>query len=210
MTRTQTFDVGDLAAAGLRVVESAGWTAISVRSVAERLGVSPMALYRVAPDAQQLRRVIADAAAAPITAGSAGRRPARRAARVGGPGVSPSRAVRRVVGLRDLRMDGASELARHRRGVPRTRRGRRRGRRAGRRDRERRLRVRAPPRPSSQTPRRLLPAADSRRSSPGAAVTPRSRGTSQSSQLPKPPSTSRSVSTRSSTGSATTPRLEWG
>jgi AcrR family transcriptional regulator len=66
MGRPQAFDSSDLASAGLGLVEDKGWAAVSVRSVAERLGVSPMALYRLAPDAQQLRRVIADAAAPPI------------------------------------------------------------------------------------------------------------------------------------------------
>jgi len=66
MSRPQTFDASDLAMAGLGVAEDEGWPAVSVRSVADRLGVSPMALYRLAPDAEHLRRVIADAAAAPI------------------------------------------------------------------------------------------------------------------------------------------------
>jgi AcrR family transcriptional regulator len=66
MARPQTFDRSDLTAAGLSLVEHEGWSAVSVRSVAERLGVSPMALYRLVPDAQHLRHVIADAAAQPI------------------------------------------------------------------------------------------------------------------------------------------------
>jgi len=66
MARPQAFDTSDLAVAGLDLVADVGWAAISVRSVADRLRVSPMALYRVAPDAQHLRRIIADAAAEPI------------------------------------------------------------------------------------------------------------------------------------------------
>lgn len=72
MARPQVFDLDDLAVAGLELVERAGWSTVSVRSVAEGLGVSPMALYRLAPDAQQLRRAIADAAAAPIQPRPAG------------------------------------------------------------------------------------------------------------------------------------------
>lgn len=63
MGRRPEFDRDTLAAAGLAVVERDGWNAISVRSVAEELGVTSMALYRVVADARQLRRVIADAAA---------------------------------------------------------------------------------------------------------------------------------------------------
>src|SRR5690349_20116068 len=63
MGRPLTFDVGDVVAAGLALVAGAGWDAVSVRSVAEQLGVSPMAIYRVVDDAEQLRRAIADAAA---------------------------------------------------------------------------------------------------------------------------------------------------
>ena len=66
MGRPPAFDLDDLAAAGLAVVAAAGWEAVSVRAVAGRLGVSPMALYRVVPDAAGLRRVVADAAARPL------------------------------------------------------------------------------------------------------------------------------------------------
>lgn len=60
-----------MAAAGLAVVGRDGWGAVSVRSVAAELGVSPMALYREAADADALRRLIADAAgeAAPVPEG---------------------------------------------------------------------------------------------------------------------------------------------
>ena len=57
------FDVEQLGRAGLSLVSRAGWSAVSVRSVAGELDVSPMALYRLVPDAGSLRRLIADAAA---------------------------------------------------------------------------------------------------------------------------------------------------
>jgi AcrR family transcriptional regulator len=66
MARPQTFGMRDLTTAGLELVEHEGWSAVSFRSVAAYLDVSPMALYRLTPDAQDLRRVIADAAAEPI------------------------------------------------------------------------------------------------------------------------------------------------
>ena len=72
MARGQVFDAAGLAAAGLAVVRREGWAAVTMRSVATELGVSPMALYRVAPDAEQLRRLVADAAAdglGPVVAG---------------------------------------------------------------------------------------------------------------------------------------------
>jgi AcrR family transcriptional regulator len=66
MGRPTVFDVEQLGEAGLSVVSRAGWSAVSVRSVADELGVSPMALYRLVPDAGSLRRLIADAAAGAI------------------------------------------------------------------------------------------------------------------------------------------------
>lgn len=66
MARPRTFDADDLVAAGLAVVARGGWNAVSVRSVAAELGVTPMALYRLAPDADRLRRAVADAAARPL------------------------------------------------------------------------------------------------------------------------------------------------
>jgi AcrR family transcriptional regulator len=66
MGRPTLFDVEQLGKAGLSVVSRAGWLAVSVRSVAEELEVSPMALYRLVPDASDLRRLIADAAAGAI------------------------------------------------------------------------------------------------------------------------------------------------
>jgi AcrR family transcriptional regulator len=71
MARPQGFDLADLAEAGLGVVTDDGWRAVSFRSVAERLGVSPMALYRLTPDARRLRHAVADAAAPPIPADAA-------------------------------------------------------------------------------------------------------------------------------------------
>jgi hypothetical protein len=72
MGRPQGFDLADLADSGLGVVADDGWPAVSFRSVAERLGVSAMALYRLAPDARHLRNVVADAAAAAIQVDGAG------------------------------------------------------------------------------------------------------------------------------------------
>lgn len=66
MAHPRVFDAEGMAAAGLGLVSREGWTALSVRSVAAELGVSPMALYRLAPDAACLRRLIADAAASPL------------------------------------------------------------------------------------------------------------------------------------------------
>ena len=66
MARPQTFDLKDLASSGLGLVEEAGWSAVSVRSVADSLGVSAMALYRLVSDARQLRHVVSDAAAISI------------------------------------------------------------------------------------------------------------------------------------------------
>ena len=66
MSRSPVFTIDDLAAAGLAVARHDGWPAVSVRSVAAQLGVTPMALYRLAPDAVALRRLIADAAAPPV------------------------------------------------------------------------------------------------------------------------------------------------
>ena len=55
-----------MAQAGLRVAARKTWKSVSVASVASELSVTPMALYRVVPDAEQLKRLIADAAAQPI------------------------------------------------------------------------------------------------------------------------------------------------
>jgi AcrR family transcriptional regulator len=66
MGRPQSFDLAQLAAAGLRLVRRDGWAAVSVRSLADELGVTPMALYRIGPDADGLRQLVADAAAPPV------------------------------------------------------------------------------------------------------------------------------------------------
>lgn len=66
MARPARFDRSEVADAGLAVVADAGWPAVSMRSVATRLGVTPMSLYRVVADADALRDLVADAAAAPI------------------------------------------------------------------------------------------------------------------------------------------------
>jgi AcrR family transcriptional regulator len=68
MARPRRFDVGSLRVAGVAVARRDGWAAVTLRAVAEELGVSPMALYRVARDAEQLRRLVADAAAPPVPA----------------------------------------------------------------------------------------------------------------------------------------------
>lgn len=72
MTRAPRFDEASLAAAGLAVVRDDGWAAVTVRAVADRLGVTPMALYRVAPDAEHLRRLVADAAAPAVVVAAGG------------------------------------------------------------------------------------------------------------------------------------------
>ena len=68
MVRPRRFDAAALTAAGLAVAGRDGWSAVSQRRVAEELGVTPMALYRLARDADQLRRLVADAAAPAVPA----------------------------------------------------------------------------------------------------------------------------------------------
>lgn len=63
MARAARYDLDDLVEAGLGVVRRSGFTSISVRSVAAAIGVSPMALYRLISDAEELKAVIAEAAA---------------------------------------------------------------------------------------------------------------------------------------------------
>lgn len=70
MGRLPAFDLDQVAAAGLRLVRREGWAAVSVRALADELGVTPMALYRVAADADGLRDLVADAAAPPVDRGS--------------------------------------------------------------------------------------------------------------------------------------------
>jgi AcrR family transcriptional regulator len=66
MPRPATFELSDLCEAGLAVARRDGWSGVTTRGVAEQLGVTPMALYRVVDDAEALRRTVADAAASPI------------------------------------------------------------------------------------------------------------------------------------------------
>jgi AcrR family transcriptional regulator len=61
--RTATFGVDELADAGRHVVARLGWSALTMRSAAEALGVTPMSLYRVVDDADHLRAIVADAIA---------------------------------------------------------------------------------------------------------------------------------------------------
>lgn len=68
MARPRRFDVASLRVAGVAVARRDGWASVTLRAVADELGVSPMALYRVARDAEQLRRLVADAAAPPVPA----------------------------------------------------------------------------------------------------------------------------------------------
>lgn len=49
-----------LVAAGVDVVANDGWSALSLRAVAERLGVTPMALYRHVTDSEALRAAVLD------------------------------------------------------------------------------------------------------------------------------------------------------
>jgi AcrR family transcriptional regulator len=72
MARPPAFDRADVAAAGLRIVRRDGWSAVSLRSLADELGVTPMALYRVAADAETLRQLVADAAAPAVDPASTG------------------------------------------------------------------------------------------------------------------------------------------
>lgn len=61
MGRHPKFGIEALLQAGLRVVRRGGWEALSVASVATELDVTPMALYRLVPDATGLRRLVANA-----------------------------------------------------------------------------------------------------------------------------------------------------
>jgi hypothetical protein len=66
MVRPARFDVDDVGTAGLSVVRDLGWAALTLTSTAEALGVTPMALYRVVTDADELRKVVADHAGRPL------------------------------------------------------------------------------------------------------------------------------------------------
>jgi AcrR family transcriptional regulator len=63
MSRASRFDREQVALAGLEVVRLSGWEKVSTRSISAALGVSPMALYRLVDDAEELRVLVADAAA---------------------------------------------------------------------------------------------------------------------------------------------------
>jgi AcrR family transcriptional regulator len=63
MSRASRFDREQVALAGLEVVRRSGWEKVSTRSVSASLGVSPMALYRLVADADELLAAVADAAA---------------------------------------------------------------------------------------------------------------------------------------------------
>ena len=72
MGRVATFDEPALTRAGIAVARQHGWTAVTMRSVAAELGVTPMALYRLVPDADGLQWAVADAAAPSVTTASTG------------------------------------------------------------------------------------------------------------------------------------------
>jgi AcrR family transcriptional regulator len=63
MARNPRYDRDDLVRAGLELVSRSGFDAVTMRSIASALGISPMALYRVVPDAETLKDVVADSAA---------------------------------------------------------------------------------------------------------------------------------------------------
>jgi AcrR family transcriptional regulator len=63
MARNPRYDRDDLVRAGLELVGRSGFDSVTLRSIAGALGISPMALYRVVPDAETLKEVIADVAA---------------------------------------------------------------------------------------------------------------------------------------------------
>lgn len=62
MSRSARFDLEQVAQAGLEVVRQSGWERVSMRSISASLRVSPMALYRLIADADELRALVADAA----------------------------------------------------------------------------------------------------------------------------------------------------
>jgi AcrR family transcriptional regulator len=66
MSRAAQFDRQMVALAGLEVVRRSGWGKVSTRSVSAALGVSPMALYRLVADADELRALVADGVAAEL------------------------------------------------------------------------------------------------------------------------------------------------
>lgn len=66
MPRKPSYDLDELVKAGLERVHQSGFEAITLRSVAAAVGISAMAVYRVVPDSDALKDLIADAAARPL------------------------------------------------------------------------------------------------------------------------------------------------
>jgi hypothetical protein len=66
MARPARFDLDAVARAGLDIVREQGWVSLTLTSTAHGLGVTPMALYRVVADADELRRVVANHAGRPL------------------------------------------------------------------------------------------------------------------------------------------------
>jgi AcrR family transcriptional regulator len=60
MPRPRAFTTNDLASAALAVVERDGLGALSMRAVAEQLGVAPMALYRYVDSRDELEGLVVD------------------------------------------------------------------------------------------------------------------------------------------------------
>jgi AcrR family transcriptional regulator len=58
---TGQLNVEQVSAAGVRLVSTAGWSSLSIRSVAAALGVTPMALYRYVPDSAALSSAVLEA-----------------------------------------------------------------------------------------------------------------------------------------------------
>lgn len=67
MGRPASFTAQSVTAAGLVVASRSGWAAVTIRSVAAEVGVSPMALYRVVSDADDLQSRVADLVGRQVT-----------------------------------------------------------------------------------------------------------------------------------------------
>jgi TetR/AcrR family transcriptional regulator, tetracycline repressor protein len=63
MPRNPRYDLEELVNAGLELVHQSGFEAVTLRSIAAAVGISAMALYRVIPNSDALKALIADAAA---------------------------------------------------------------------------------------------------------------------------------------------------
>ncbi|MEC3953740.1 TetR/AcrR family transcriptional regulator C-terminal domain-containing protein [Nocardia sp. CDC153] len=61
MPRPKSLTTADLAAAALAVIDRDGLPALTMRAVAQQLGMATMALYRYVPDRQRLEILVADA-----------------------------------------------------------------------------------------------------------------------------------------------------